>query len=299
MRVPPPNPEFERALAEIGVELEAADRERLAAYLERLYEANAAMNLTRIPPEEAWIRHILDSLTLVPWLASIEPSQEPDPPVKGAPPHERAPEAPRPLRILDVGSGGGVPGLVLAIVLPSIVGDRGVRVTLLEATGKKARFLDACVRPLGLDAIVDIVNDRAETAAHDRVNLRERHDAVVSRAVGALPVLVELTLPFVRPGGFAMFIKGAKAPEEVEAARHAIGLLGGAFVASKRTPIGTLVLAGKLSRTPRIYPRPPGEPARVPLRERTAKAAKPAGAALRTPAPDRRRGRPRREGRRG
>lgn len=248
--MPAPGNDFNEALAAIGVELEPMDRERLARYLELLYDANEKMNLTGVPAEAAWTRHIFDSLTLVPWLASLaQESRAADP-------------ASPPLRVLDVGSGGGLPGVALAIVMPSLA--PGCEVTLLEATGKKARFLETLVKPIDLDN-VRVFNDRAETAAHDRRRHREFYDAVVSRAVGALPVLVELTLPFVRPGGFAMYIKGERAIDEIEQARHAIGLLGGAFVETQTTPTGTLVRLEKCSRTPRTYPRTPGEPARCPL----------------------------------
>lgn len=251
MRVPKPPPEFDDALAALGVELDPPDRERLTAYLGLLYEANEAMNLTSVPMESAWMRHIFDCLTLVPWLASMASETSTSDPAAPA------------LRVLDVGSGGGLPGIVLAIVMPSLA--PGCEITLLEATGKKARFLEGCVKSLALER-VRVVNERAETAAHDRRKHREFYDAVVSRAVGAMPVLVELTLPFVRPGGCALYIKGEKAPAEVELARPAIGLLGGAFADATTTPTGTIVRLEKGSRTPRIYPRTPGEPARCPLK---------------------------------
>lgn len=247
-----PTTEFDQAVQSLGVELDPPDRERLSQYLELLYDANEVMNLTRVPPESAWMRHIFDSLTLVPWLASMASDS--------AAADATAP----PLRVLDVGSGGGLPGVVLAIVMPSLA--PGCEVTLLETTGKKARFLESCVRKLNLEC-TRVVNDRAEAAAHDRRKHREFYDAVVSRAVGAMPVLVELTLPFVRPGGFALYIKGEKAVAEVEEARHAIGLLGGAFVEATATPTGTIVRLEKGSRTPRVYPRTPGEPARCPLKQ--------------------------------
>jgi len=260
MPVPPPTPEFDRAIGGLGLELDATDRDRLAAFLSRLYEANERMNLTRVPPESAWMRHILDSLTLVPWIASLGAQRE------------AARGTGDDLRIIDVGSGGGLPGIPLAIVLQAIVPQ--ARLTLLEATGKKARFLAEAIEALGL-AGARVVNERAETAAHDRPVHREQYDAVVSRAVGALPVLAELTLPLVRPGGFLMVIKGEKALEEVELARAAIGLLGGSFVESQTTPTGTLLRIEKMSRTPRTYPRLPGEPARRPLTGPRRRAAAP------------------------
>ncbi|MBM4113176.1 MAG: 16S rRNA (guanine(527)-N(7))-methyltransferase RsmG [Phycisphaerae bacterium] len=273
MTVPEPNAEFVDATRALGIELESGDLGRLGDYLERLYRANETMNLTRVPPDAAWMRHVVDSLTLVPWLASIEPAA----PASGARlANDRERAGPS---ILDVGSGGGLPGIVLAIVLSSIVPE--ARVTLLEATGKKARFLHETARALELSS-VRVVTARAESAAQERDERRHPHregyDAVVCRAVATLPVLVELTLPFVRPGGFVMAIKGERAASELEEARHAIGLLGGAFVESKTTPTGTLLRIEKVSRTPRTYPRHPGEPARRPLlapRDRSKSAPRP------------------------
>lgn len=270
MPVPAPSPEFLDALATLGLELEAEDLRRLGAFLERLYAANETMNLTRVPQDAAWMRHIFDSLTLVPWIVSLRVEAMADAERRAntdvAAGHARSaaqsstgPSGPI---ILDVGSGGGLPGLPLAIVLSSIL--PGARVTLLEATGKKARFLEEVSRELGLEGIC-VIAERAETAAHERHAHRERYDAVVSRAVGALTVLAELTIPFARPGGFVMVIKGERALAEVEEARHAIGLLGGSFVESKVTLTGTLLRIEKGSRTPRTYPRLPGEPSRKPL----------------------------------
>lgn len=248
MSVPEATGEFLEATRALGIELDPADLARIRSFLERLYLANDTMNLTRVPVEQAWTRHVFDSLTLVPSIASMS---------------ERRPS------ILDVGSGGGLPGVPLAIVLSSILPE--ARLTMLEATGKKSRFLEGVVRDLALTG-VRVVQARAETAAHDRGEHRERYDAVVSRAVGRLSVLVELTLPFAKPGGVVIAIKGEKAMDEVEEARHAIGVLGGAFVEAQRTPTGTLVRIEKVSRTPRTYPRPPGEPSRKPLLGRRARS---------------------------
>ncbi len=259
MIVPTARAEFVEAARALGIELDPRDLERLREYLERLYRANESMNLTRVPPEAAWMRHVLDSLTLVPWLASL-----------GSDSNGEGPS------ILDVGSGGGLPGVVLAVVLPAIAA--GTRITLLEATGKKARFLEETLRDLGLDR-ARVVAARAETAAHDRHEHRERYDAVVCRAVATLPALVELTIPFLRPGGFLMAIKGERAAQELEEARHAIGLLGGAFVESTITPTGTVLRIEKMSRTPRTYPRLPGEPERRPLLAPGARSRAASGAA--------------------
>ena len=152
----------------------------------------------------------------------------------------------------------GLPGVRLAIVLPE------VDFTLLEATGKKADYLRDVAERMDL-ANVDVINDRAETIAHDRENHREQYDLVVARAVGRLVVLAELAVPLVRVGGHVAAIKGAKASTEIEEAGEALRLLHGEVVETSRTPTGTIVLIEKLRRSAKLYPRRPGEPKRAPL----------------------------------
>jgi len=232
--VPPPT--FLAAAEEAGLAFEADELARLGAYLARLLDANTRFNLTRIvDPAEAWTRHVLDSLTLLPWVLQSEAE-----------------------RLLDVGSGGGLPGIPLAIAAPHVT------VTLLEATGKKARFLEEVAVALRLDNVT-VVRDRAETLAHDRDGHREAYDVVTSRAVGRLPVLLELTVPFVRRGGLVLAIKGEQAEQEIEESAGALGTLMARPVDAVRTSTGTVVVIEKTGRTPRTYPRRPGEPRRVPL----------------------------------
>jgi 16S rRNA (guanine527-N7)-methyltransferase len=239
VEVPPPPAAVVEAIAAQGVELEPADLERLHRFLTRLYEANQRFNLTAIrDPAQAWERHVLDALTLVGPLCSIEPEGER-------------------LRVLDLGSGGGVPGLVLAAVLPQ------VEFTLVEATGKKAAFLEETAAALGL-ANATVRAERAETLGHDPW-LRATFDAVVARAVAPLPVVLECSIPFLRERGFLLAIKGAKAPQEIEASRLALHKLHAVVAQALPTPTGTIVVVEKLRTTPRVYPRPAGTPGQKPL----------------------------------
>jgi len=225
-----------QALAAAGIELEAGDAEKLQRYLQALLDANERFNLTAITdPAEAWVRHVQDSLTLVPFLASA-----------GA------------QRVIDIGSGGGLPGLPLAIVMPD------VHFTLLEATGKKAGFLFDTAEALGLTNI-KVLNERAEVAGQDHKTHRAMYDAVTSRAVGRLQVLAELTVPFAKEGGTVLCIKGDKAADEVAEAKQALYKLHAQVVDLHKTPTGTVVLIEKARATPRQYPRQPGEPKRKPL----------------------------------
>lgn len=163
--------------------------------------------------------------------------------------------------LVDVGSGGGLPGLPLKIMMPRL------EVTLVEADGKKAAFLtQACAR-LGLPG-VRVVGRRAEDAAHDP-GLREAFDVAVARALAPMPVLAELCLPFVRVGGRLLAQKTRD--EDFAAAGRAIELLGGAPLRVEPAPsrareAGVIVVVEKVSPTPARYPRRPGVPARQPLR---------------------------------
>lgn len=234
---PPPPPEtFLRQAAELGIAFDEGDLERLGEYLARLLETNTRFNLTAVTdPAKVWERHILDSLTLMPMIISA-----------GA------------KRVIDVGSGGGLPGVILAIVMP------GVSFALLEATGKKARFLSETASALALSN-VEVIAERAETAGQVGSRHRERFDMAVARAVGRLNVLLELAVPLVRPGGHVAAIKGERAALEIREARRALHLLHCQVAGQTRTPTGTIVLIEKLSATAKRYPRRPGEPGRAPL----------------------------------
>ena len=155
-----------------------------------------------------------------------------------------------------MGSGGGLPGLPLAICLPK------QQFTLVEATAKKARFLEESARSLGLRN-VRVVNERAEVFGQGKA--RERFEVATSRALSRLPVLLELTLPLLKLGGLKLAIKGEQAELEVEEARRALELLGGQVEGLRRTATGTVVRVRKISPTPARYPRAAGEPKRSPL----------------------------------
>jgi len=163
-------------------------------------------------------------------------------------------------RLVDVGSGGGLPGLPLKIARPELA------VTLVEADSGKAAFLvQACARLGLLD--VEVVARRAEEVGHD-ARYRESFDVAVARALAPLPVLVELCLPLVRMGGNLLAQKTDK--EEVPAAQRAIELLGGALQSVSPAPstaraTGTIVVIAKVGPTPSKYPRRSGVPARKPL----------------------------------
>jgi 16S rRNA (guanine527-N7)-methyltransferase len=234
-----PTPEFHRALAEQHIELEPGEIDALAQHLDMLLEANERFNLTAVrDPAEAWVRHVADSLSLVPFLAETSAR-----------------------RVVDLGSGGGFPGVPLAIAMPD------VQFTLVESVGKKARFLQAVIDRLQLRNAT-VRQARAEDVAEYKGGLRESFDAVVCRAVGALASLVELSLPLVKVDGWLLAIKGEKAPDEIAAAARALQELHGEVAATHRTPTGTIVAIRKNAKTSRLYPRGQGLAARKPLENR-------------------------------
>jgi 16S rRNA (guanine527-N7)-methyltransferase len=219
--------------ARAGLALSDAQRQSLHAYLDLLLDANQRMNLTRIADRAAAeVQHVGDALTVLPFLP------------KGA--H----------RLVDVGSGGGVPGIPLAIARPD------ARVTLLESTKKKASFLQEAATKLAL-ANVTVLADRAESAARGEAGgLRESFDVAVARAVGAMDFLVEWCLPLVKRGGRMLAMKGARIAEELPAAQKAIRLLGGGEatlhpIELPGTEHHVIVEIPKVGKTDAKYPRDP------------------------------------------
>jgi len=214
------------------------------AYLEELEAARPRLRLTALTdPEAVQRRHFLEPLALLLALERLG--------ALGA-------------DVIDIGSGAGFPGVPIKIVRPEL------RLTLLEANGKRAAFLERLVQRLGLEHVT-VVNRRAEEAAHDSEH-REAYDLALARAVAPLPVLVELALPFLRVGGALAAPKGSGARREIAEAASALAACGGAVeyvgaleVPETKTP-PTLVVIRKESPTPARFPRRPGIPAKHPLR---------------------------------
>ncbi len=220
-----------------GLSFDGGEIEQLGRYLALLFAANELVNLTAIKDTaEAWERHIFDSLTLMAIISEMESCN----------------------RVVDVGAGGGLPGIPLAIVNPA------VDFRLVESTGKKAAFLEHAIGELGLGN-VKVVRERAELAMGWDGRLRHGADLVVARALGVTRVALELTSAAVRVGGKVALIKGQKAEEELADAKHAMHVLCVEHVATVDTATGKLVVFEKMGRTPKTYPRRAGEPKRTPL----------------------------------
>jgi 16S rRNA (guanine527-N7)-methyltransferase len=202
----------------------------LDTYLDELARWSAHLNLTAVPREQAWSRHIEEALDLLDVAA----------PASGC-------------RVVDVGSGGGVPAVVFAVVRPDI------RVTMLEADVRKSGFLVHVAGLLGLRN-VEVEAIRAEKAGR-RAGTRESFDLATSRATAPPDVLCELALPLVRVGGSVCALV-ANAPSAIAACTAAADACGGG---EPRAPAQGVLQIAKVSPTPADYPRRDGVPSRNPI----------------------------------
>lgn len=237
--------------AQMGLNLLPSQVAAFQVYTQELLAWNAQFNLTAITEsEQVELRHFLDSLALIPALAALDGVTVPV-------------VLSRSLRTVDVGTGAGFPGLALRVVWPRL------RLSLIEATAKKVRFIEHVAGKLGMSD-VQPVQGRAE-----ELGLRESHravyDLVLARAVAPLPTLVEYLLPLARRGGRVVAYKGAAAHEEALAAEQAIRLLGGHLTRLISVEIPglaetrVLVVIDKIAQTPDGYPRGRGLPRKQPL----------------------------------
>lgn len=234
---------FNAGCASLGLgDLPDGTRDRLLGHLRLLLAWTAAVNLTAIrDPEAAVVGHLLDSLAAVPLL-------------REAGVH----------RFIDLGSGGGYPGLPLALALPA------ERTLLVDSITKKAAFLGVAVAAAGVADRVTVAGVRAEDLAADHRH-RERWPAVTVRAVASLPELVELAFPLLVPGGLLLAWKRAGLDDERDRALRAVAALGGGSVEVVPLPAllpgladHLLVAVRKQGSTGREWPRPPAERKRRP-----------------------------------
>lgn len=226
----------------LGVNLTQTQFRQFVRYYSELVRWNERVNLTATTEWEAvQSRHFLDSLSAAAALSA---------------------EMLRTGSFVDVGTGGGFPGIPMKLAFP------GMRGTLLDATAKKTAFLEHAREALGLQHTT-VRTGRAETLARES-GLRESFDIAFSRAVAEIPTLAELTLPLVRVGGLVVMHKKADACAEIRRAHGAIETLGGCV--SEVIPIAihglddrSLVVIEKQRPTHERYPRRPGMPSKRPL----------------------------------
>lgn len=227
-----------------GLTLGPSQLEQFDRYATLIQEWNQKTNLTRISEwHEIRLRHFLDSLSL----AKIANEY---PVLDGG-------------RLIDVGTGAGVPGIPLKIAFPEI------SLTLVDSVSKKTQFLEKVVETLGLTRST-VIHDRVEAIGQNALH-REGYDVVVARSVAYMAVLAEYLLPLCRIGGYVVAFKGERAPDEIEESQAAIDQLGGKLreIVSVELPEVVdkhyLVVIEKTAATPSKYPRKAGMPSKRPL----------------------------------
>lgn len=226
--------------ARMGIEMTPEQADDFCVYHEMLISANREMNLTRVSEDEkeASDRNYLDSLTALKHLNNAH-------------------------SLIDVGSGAGFPGLPIAIMR------RDMEIVLLDSLTKRVDFLTGVIRRLGLNAVA--VHARCEEAARLPA-YRDHFDAACARAVASMNVLSEWLLPFVKPGGQMLALKGPGAGEETHEAQAAIEALGAraAGICTARIPgrdwEHSIVKVEKLVPTPDRFPRKPGIAEKRPIK---------------------------------
>ena len=212
-------------LPRLGLTLDEKTADTLCAFGAAVVEQNKLMNLTAITePDQVAKLHLLDSLSV---LAVKDLSGK---------------------RLVDVGCGAGFPGVPLKIACP------GMELTLLDSLGKRMNWLETILPQLGVEA--NCVTARAEEFV---AGVRESYDFATSRAVARLNILLELSAPFVKVGGYVLAMKGTAAAEELEEAKKAIKILGLKLEEVREFPVDgtahTVIVLKKVSPTPAKFPR--------------------------------------------
>lgn len=230
---------FIEELNKIQVDISEKQLEQFRIYYEMLVEKNKVMNLTGITEwDEVLEKHFLDSISLI-----------------------RAVALDKELKVMDMGTGAGFPGLPLKIAFPNL------QVTLADSLNKRVLFLQEVINALGLTGI-EAIHGRAEDLARDK-QYREQFDLSVSRAVANLSTLSEYCLPFVKIGGQFISYKSGECDEEVAASKSAVFLLGGKISTIVKFELGesgrSFIVIDKVSGTSKEYPRKAGTPSKKPL----------------------------------
>jgi 16S rRNA (guanine527-N7)-methyltransferase len=229
--------------ATLGWTPSATQLEQLEALQDELRSWNQRVNLTRlVEGDEYWIAQVFDSLwPLAPWLGSGEA-----------------------LRVIDIGTGGGFPGLAAAIALP------GAQLTLVDSVGRKLEAVRAMAVAIGLADRIDLRCERAERSGHQR-GQRGSYQLALARAVAAAPVVAEYLVPLLAADGRALLYRGQWSPEDQGALERAIGPLKATInrQEQRELPAGrglrTLIELAPRGTSPRTYPRAVGIPAKQPL----------------------------------
>ena len=229
--------ELKPLMNKLNIEEVEEKAKQLEQYMEGVLAWNEKVNLTAITEREEFVqKHLIDSLLCAETLGFTEASS-----------------------ICDVGTGGGFPGVPLAVCYPE------KEFVLMDSLGKRVRIVQQLCDDLGITNVT-AVHGRAEDLAR-QTDFRERFDLCVSRAVANMRVLCEYCMPFVRAGGFFIAYKGPDCESEINDASNAVKVLGGALPEIKPLPHldHNLVIVRKEKPTPDAYPRKAGVPSRKPL----------------------------------
>ena len=239
---------------QLNIALSDEQLEQFDKYFHMLVEKNKVMNLTAITEKnDVILKHFIDSISAAAAVPELKAYTigSPDAGKNKGP------------AILDVGTGAGFPGIPLKIAFPEL------RITLLDSLNKRVSFLNEVIDALNLKDI-RAIHDRAEDAAR-KPDMRARYDFVVSRAVAALPVLSEYTLPFVKDGGYLVSYKTPEAEKEIGEAANAIRILGGGkpevydLALPDSDITRSFIVIKKIKSTPKAYPRKAGTAKKNPL----------------------------------
>ncbi len=232
---------FKNGLQQLHIELSEKQMEQFLQYYEMLVEKNKVMNLTAITEfDEVVEKHFLDSVSLTNQM-----------------------DLHQPLKVLDLGTGAGFPGIPLKIVFPEL------EITLMDSLNKRVLFLQDVISSLQLQDI-EAVHGRAEEAARNK-KYREGFDLCVSRAVANISTLSEYCLPFVKIGGSFISYKSSTIEDELEDGKKGIAILGGKvkdvykFTLPDSELQRSFVVIQKEKKTPKAYPRKAGTPSKDPL----------------------------------
>lgn len=232
---------FLKSLEKLNIHLNEKQVYQFMKYYEMLIDTNKVMNLTAITDfDEVIDKHFVDSLGLI---QAIDLNKE--------------------LKVIDVGTGAGFPGIPLKIAFPEL------DILLLDSLNKRIHFLDQVISELGLENI-QTIHGRAEDLGKNPL-YREKFDLCVSRAVENLSTLSEYCVPFVKVDGYFISYKSGKVQEELDASRHAVDILGGKvekclnYALADTDMERSLVVIHKLKPTKKAYPRKAGKPSKEPL----------------------------------
>lgn len=236
---------FEKGLNELDIELTDVQKNQFISFYEMLVEKNKVMNLTAITEfEEVIVKHFLDSLALVKVISKEMLSTD--------------------IRIIDIGTGAGFPGIPLKIAFPNI------KITLLDSLNKRINFLKEVSEELKLENI-EFIHGRSEDFGRNP-QFREKYSLCVSRAVANLATLSEFCIPFVEVGGSFVSYKAGDCGEEVKESAKAVDKMGGKVEKTIEYTVPTsdlnrvLLKIKKEKATPKAYPRKAGTPSKEPLK---------------------------------